>query len=94
LGGDSGRFAPLGNAGVLRFAQNDGNGEGNGKQQRQPQHQRQRQEPGWGKFYIPTHVAMKLRHGWGTRSFGVGAEECNENGNGKRESIENDGGGM
>ena len=22
--------------------------------------------------YIPTHVAVKLRHGWGTRSFWVG----------------------
>src|SRR5260370_25698044 len=24
---------------------------------------------GWVSFYIPTHVAMKLRHGWGTRTF-------------------------
>src|SRR5438034_1035018 len=24
---------------------------------------------GWVRFYVPTHVAVKLRHGWGTRSF-------------------------
>jgi hypothetical protein len=29
---------------------------------------------GMEEFYIPTHVAMKLRHGWGTRSFVVGLE--------------------
>src|ERR1700685_3757513 len=22
----------------------------------------------WVRFYIPTHVAMRLRHGWGTRA--------------------------
>jgi hypothetical protein len=26
---------------------------------------------GWESLYIPTHVVMKPRHGWGTRSFGL-----------------------
>ena len=47
--GDSGRFAPLGNAGVLRCAQNDK------QQQKQRRKTKATPKAGWEEDYIPTH---------------------------------------
>jgi hypothetical protein len=42
---------------------------------RQLQKQLQRRRLGWEMGFIPTHDAMKLRHGWGTRWFFAGQAE-------------------
>jgi hypothetical protein len=48
---------------------------------------------GWVSLYIPTHVAVRLRHGWGTRLFvrGLGKARTDNNENtGILRSAQND----
>jgi hypothetical protein len=48
----------------------NGNGKSRSLRDDKQKRQRQRQRRAGRADYIPTHVAMKLRHGWGTRAVG------------------------